>query len=366
MSSSITQISPYYPPHLGGMERVVENLAVRLGREQDVTVLTTTLGAGDAPRRSADGRLRVRRHRSWEFAHTPISPGLLLGLLRTPRDTVLHLHSAHALIPETLAILARLRGQRFLLHFHLDVDASGPLGRLLPFYKKHFFGRAMRAAAGVLVLTDSQADFVAGAYRVPRERIHVIPNGVGEEHFRPPRRARAAGAPLRLLYVGRLSPQKNVTRLLDALARCAQPIQLTVVGDGEQREQLTAHAAELGLRNVTFAGSRLGAELREMYAAADAFVLPSDREGMPLVALEAMASGLPIVATAVPGNLELLGGVGILTEPDPAALAAGLDSIAADAGLFERLAARSSEVAASYTWSVVVEKVRAAYAKALA
>ncbi|GIE86488.1 glycosyltransferase family 4 protein [Actinoplanes regularis] len=359
------QISPYYPPHLGGMERVVENVAAGLGVDSDVTVLTTTLGSEGAPRRSRNGRVTVRRHRAWEFAHTPIAPGLLRSLWRTPKDAVLHLHSAHALIPEVVAVLARLRGQRFLLHFHLDVDASGPLGRLLPYYKKHLFGRVMRAAAGVIVLTESQAEFVERRYGVPRHRIHIVPNGVAEEHFLPPRRARV-GEPLRLLYVGRLSPQKNVTRLLDALALCRQPIHLTVVGDGEQRQLLEEQARTLRLENVTFAGSRLGAELREQYAHADAFVLPSDREGMPLVALEAMAAGLPVVATAVPGNIELLQDTAVLTEPSPEALAAGLDSVAGDAELFERLARQSADKARLYTWTAVVDSVKVAYAEALA
>src|SRR6185436_2062177 len=117
---------------------------------------------------------------------------------------------------------------------------------------------------------------------------------------------------LELLYVGRLSPQKNVARLLDAVARTRRPLRLTVVGDGEQRTMLERRARDLGLTDVVFAGPRLGTDLRDAYAAADAFVLPSDREGMPLVALEAMAASLPIIATDVPGNTELLGAVGLL------------------------------------------------------
>ncbi|WP_127501893.1 glycosyltransferase family 4 protein [Actinoplanes solisilvae] len=364
--TTVTQITPYYPPHLGGVERVVEKLATGLGREYEVTVLTTTLGAGGAPRRVRTGGVRILRHLCWEIAHTPIAPGLVLSLLRTPRDTVLHLHSAHALIPEVLALLARLRGQRFLVHFHLDAYASGPMGWLLPYYKKHLYARVLRAAAGVLVLTEAQVGFVERTYTVPRNRIHVIPNGVGEEYFLPPRRARTHAEPLNLLYVGRLSPQKGVTRLLDAVSRCRRPVRLTVVGDGEQRAMLGERARALRLTNVTFAGSRIDAELRSMYAAADAFVLPSDREGMPLVALEAMAAGLPIVATAVPGNVELLDGVAMLVEPTPAALAAGLDAIASDGETFERLARRSAEAAGSYTWTATVERLKAAYAEALA
>jgi glycosyltransferase involved in cell wall biosynthesis len=361
---SIIQITPYYPPHLGGMERVVENLATRLGRDHNVTVLTTTLGGRREPRRFSHDRVTIRRHRSVEFAHTPIAPGLLLSLLCTPRRAVLHLHSAHALFPELVAAVARLRSQRFLIHYHLDVDASGRLGRLLPYYKKHVFARVLRAAAGVIALTTAQADFIERTYGVPAHRIHVVPNGVGDEYFMTPRSAPSPGERLRLLFVGRLSAQKNVTRLLDALAMCRQPVDLTVVGDGEQRNQLERHARLLQLSNVIFTGPRFGTALRATYASAHAFVLPSDREGMPLVALEAMAAGLPIVATRVPGNIELLDGVAAMAEASPGCLAAEVDKLAGNRRQFELLARRSAESAREYTWTAVVERVQAVYGEA--
>jgi glycosyltransferase involved in cell wall biosynthesis len=364
--TTILQITPYYPPHLGGLERVVENLAVGLGRRHDVRVVTTTIGSHDAPRRSRDGSVQIRRHRSIEFAHTPLVPGILGTLLRAPRSAVLHLHTAHALLPELVALAARIRRQRFLVHFHLDVDGSGRLGWLLPAYKKHVFGRVLRAAAGVIVLTRTQADFVRETYRVRAERIFIVPNGVGAAYFMEPRALRQpADGPLELLYVGRLSPQKNVARLLEAMSLVRCPIHLTVVGDGELRAELRAQATRLGLTNVTFAGARLGAELARSYADADAFVLPSDKEGMSLVALEAMAAALPIVATDVPGNIELLGDVALMAEPDPAALAAALDTVAGDPALAQFLGGRCRNAAQAHDWEAVVRRVEDVYAEVL-
>ncbi|MDT3400666.1 glycosyltransferase family 4 protein [Streptomyces sp. B1866] len=366
--STVYQITPYYPPHLGGLERVVQHLAAGLGARHDVRVITTTIGADGAPPHARDGSVAVRRHRSVEVAHTPVAPGLLASLLRAPRGAVLHLHSAHALLPELVALAARARGQRFVLHFHLDVDASGPMGRLLPAYKKHVFARVLRAAAAVIVLSEAQAEFVAHTYRVPADRVFVVPNGVDRRYFMPVRDAvgqAAAERPLRLLYVGRLSAQKNVGRLLDAMARVTRPVHLRIVGDGELRGELQAQAARLGLADVTFAGSRLGADLVGEYADADAFVLPSDKEGMPLVVLEAMAAALPVVATRVPGTAELLDGVGLLAAPEPAALAAAVDQVAADPALRRDLGGRSAAAARAYTWDAVVEQVEDVYAKAL-
>ncbi|MEU6340547.1 glycosyltransferase family 4 protein [Streptomyces sp. NPDC046977] len=362
MRRTIVQITPYYPPHLGGLERVVEHLAHQLGQRHDVRVITTALGADGRPRRYGAGRVTIRRHRAIEIAHTALSPGLPISLaVRAPRDAVLHLHCAHAFMPELVALTARLRGQRFILHFHFDVDPSGRFGRLLPAYKKHVFGRSMRAAAGVIVLTEEQGAFVRDTYGVRADRVFVVPNGVGANYFMPVRQT--VRRPLRLLYVGRLSAQKNVARLLEAAALLREPVQLRIVGDGELREKLEAYAAELGLSNVEFSGGLLGEDLVRAYADADAFVLPSDREGMPLVVLEAMAAALPVIATDVPGTAELLDGVGLLAAPDPAALAAAVDSVAADPGLRLRLARQSAATAPDYSWETVAAQVEQVYAQ---
>ncbi|MFE7182002.1 glycosyltransferase family 4 protein [Streptomyces erythrochromogenes] len=374
---TVLQITPYYPPHLGGLERVVLHLSRCLARRHDVRVVTTTLGSGGAPRRTREDGVTVRRHRATEFAHTAIAPGLLGSLLAAPRGAVLHAHCAHALLPETVALAARLRRQRFVLHFHLDVDASGRLGGLLPAYKKHVFGRVARAAAAVIVLTEQQARFVEEAYRVPPARVHVVPNGVGPEFFRAApapatatapvgaATATATSRPLRLLYVGRLSAQKNIARLLDAISLAESPLRLRVVGGGELDADLRARAAALGLgERVEFTGPLYDGDLLAAYADADAFVLPSDREGMPLAALEAMAAALPVLATDVPGNTELLRGVGLLAAPDPASLAAAVDRLASDPALRARLAGRSAERARRHTWEEVTRQVELVYRKA--
>ncbi|NEB93333.1 glycosyltransferase family 4 protein [Streptomyces bauhiniae] len=359
---TIVQITPYYPPHLGGLERVVSHLAREQATQHDVRVLTTALGSAGAPRAAREDGVMVHRHRAVEVAHTAIAPGLAAHVARLPKEAVLHLHCAHALLPEIVALATRLRGTRFVLHFHLDVDASGPLGALLPYYKKHVFGRVLRAAAGVIALTDAQAAFLTETYRVPADRVHVVPNGVAESYFMPPRAPEPG--PLDLLYVGRLDAQKNVTRLVDALSLARQDVRLRIVGDGELRGRLETHADRLGLRNVEFSGGLHGEDLVKAYADADAFVLPSDREGMPLVVLEAMAAGLPVIATDVPGSRELVSGTGLLAAPEPSVLADAIDSVATDLPLRARLALASTERARAHSWGTVARLVEDVYAEA--
>jgi glycosyltransferase involved in cell wall biosynthesis len=368
----IAQVSPHYPPLLGGLERVVEVLSTGLAREHDVRVVTTDTGAKGRAGTAVEDGVTVIRHRAVSVAHTSISPGMALSLLRIPRDTVIHLHCSQALVPELVWLCARVRRMKYAVHFHMEVDASGPLGKLLPFYKKHFFGPVLRGAAAVIALTDSQAEFLSTQYGVSPDRVYVVPNGVAEQFFLPPREPDTADGPLRLLFVGRLGAQKNVARLIEAMALTNEPVRLRIVGDGELRAQLESQAADLGLlggpdspdAKVEFRGRRDGADLVDEYAHAQAFVLPSDREGMALVAIEAMAAGLPVIATAVPGNVELLDGVGLLVEPTPLDLAAGIDRLAADAAFRADLAARSSAQASTHAWPAVLSAIEDVYDKA--
>lgn len=365
----IVQVTPNYPPLLGGLERVVQILATRLAARNDVSVVTTDNRADGAPHRAVEeGGVKVRRHRALTVAHTSLAPGMFGSLLRIPRGTVIHLHCATAVVPEQVWLSARLRGLQYILHFHMEVDASGPLGQLLPFYKTHLFARVVRGAAGVIVLTESQRGFLAERYGVDPAKVHVVPNGVAEEYFLPPRPAPeepVSGSgpdPLRLLFVGRLDVQKNVARLLDAMAQVAEPVRLRLVGDGDLRQDLLAQAARLGLGDrVEFAGRKHGDDLIKEYASAELFVLPSDREGMALVVLEAMAAGLPVLATAVPGNIETVEGAGILVEPTPGALAAAIDALARDRSALAAPAAAGAARVADRRWDDVVAAIEDVY-----
>lgn len=363
----IVQVSPHYPPHLGGIERVVQTLATGLAKGHDVRVVTTDANAKGGAGRAVEDGVHVTRHRSITVAHTAIAPGMALSLLRIRRDAVVHLHCSQVLVPELLWLCSRLRGTKYAVHFHMEVDASGPLGRLLPLYKKYFFGPVLRGAAAVITLTDEQVAFLGERYGVPAERVHVVPNGVAPEFFLQPREASDdQPGPMRLLYVGRLGAQKNVARLLDAMALTKEPVTLRIVGDGDLREQLTSQAEALGLLDgkVEFVGRLDGGDLVDAYATADAFVLPSDREGMALVAIEAMAAGLPVLATAVPGNTELLEDVGMLVPPTAQGLAQGIDRLAADPPLRRTVAARCAERARAHTWESVIAAVENVYDKA--
>ncbi len=193
--------------------------------------------------------------------------------------------------------------------------------------------------------------------------VRIIPNGVNADYFHPASNSeRSDGQTFRILFVGRLHAQKNVALLLRAVAGMrsegATQVHLEVVGDGPERVELERRAGLLGLSTcVAWHGWCSKEETAVLYRRSDCLVNPSIYEGMPNTVLEAMASGLPVVASDVGGNNELVipGETGFLfrlSEPD--ALRAHLKTLADSRELCRSLGARGREVAlAGYSWTSV-------------
>ena len=189
---------------------------------------------------------------------------------------------------------------------------------------------------------------------MPGLSVPEIPNGVDTSRFSP--LVRESNGQCELLFVGRLAPQKGVNILLHALSRLPAGWRLRIAGDGPERGRLAALAASLGIVDrVVFLGWTQRDELPALYRSADVFVFPSYDEGMPNVVLEALASGLPIVATRIAGNNQLVvdGVNGMLIPPgDPIAFAKALEPVLNDARLRQEMGARSRAIAVEkFSWA---------------
>lgn len=157
-----------------------------------------------------------------------------------------------------------------------------------------------------------------------------------------------------LLFVGRLEERKGVNFLLDAVALLTtrgSDVRLKIVGNGPQKEALQRQTAALSLEAVvTFAGTQDEAGVAEALRHADLLAVPSLSEGLPVVIMEALASGVPVVASAVDGIPELVrdGETGRLVAPcDPRALADGLEQLLLDSSLCQRMGAAGRQLIAS-------------------
>jgi glycosyltransferase involved in cell wall biosynthesis len=213
----------------------------------------------------------------------------------------------------------------------------------------------LAAADAVIVTTpDLQAHVAA---RVGPSKVHLIPNGVDTQLFRPG--ARAAGPTKRILYAGRLSEEKNLVTLIEAAAKLLGrfDLRLTLIGDGPARRSLETSARRLRVP-VEFRPFVDHRELPTCFGEADAFVLPSLTEGHPKILLEAMSCGVPCVASNIGGNRSILadGETGLLFDPgDAGALADRLERVFTDGELARRLGEHArSEVLARYDLRALV------------
>lgn len=219
-----------------------------------------------------------------------------------------------------------------------------------------------QGSSGLLANSPGLADLARKTW--PEAPITVIPNGADTSLFnRPTDRVRPA-APLRLLCVGRLAKQKCFHSAIDGLAKSRSSAVLRFVGDGPERPALGQQAASLGLaQRVEFAGWVERSDLPSHYHWADALVLPSFAEGMANVVLEALASGLPVIASDVYGNRDLVtsGRNGLLVQPaDADAIAVAIDQLADDPEQVRSMGEHSREVALAWSWESVAEQYRRA------
>jgi glycosyltransferase involved in cell wall biosynthesis len=225
------------------------------------------------------------------------------------------------------------------------------------------------ARAADLVLAPSAATAAELRRDYCAERVEVIPNVTGGLDVPPA--GNLGGEAGFLLFVGRLRVRKGVEVLLEALGALRAKVPgavLRIAGDGEHRAALERKAKELGLEGaVSFLGNCDAGTVRGLLAGAAALVVPSIYEGMPLVVLEAMERGVPVVASAVSGIPEVVigGETGWLVPPeDPAALTRALAEVLTDppearrrgeAGR-RRVDARYRPAAAAASWRAAVER----------
>ena len=374
----VLQLTQRFPPAIGGVEDHVLHLALKLQeRGVDVRVATTDLRRDvpfeRLPRRADAQPFPVARFPARKLADAPhglgiLAPSMLRAALRHDTD-LLHAH-AYGYFPTWVGSVARsLDGAALVLTPHSDGGRGG--------FAKRVFDRVvprltLQRASRVIALTHREA---SGLERlgVPRDRIAVIPDGVEPDECSRIPTERPIRDRVTALFVGRLYPrQKGLEPLVRALALLppGRGVELRLVGEDWGGAALVRRlAADLGVgHRVAVVGPVPRSQLLEEYANADLLVLPSLFEPFGIVLLEAMAAGLPVIASRVGGVPEVVvdGETGLLVEPgDPSELASALLRLADDLGLRVRMGARGRDRSRSYAWDALVPRVIAVYREAL-
>jgi glycosyltransferase involved in cell wall biosynthesis len=318
--TSILHIGKYYPPHCGGMETHLRDLASRQSALFPVEVVV----ANERPVTQTEVRDGVRITRVASFgtlASQPICPTLPWNLVGR-RESIVHLH-----LPNPWAALAYLmsghKGKLIVSH-HADTLGRPNLRRLVdPFVRQ-----VMRRASAIIVESERylrSSEELAGFHY----KCHVVPCGIDIEEFETEsteevRAIRAKYGPRLIIAVGRLVPYKGFEFLLQAMQ--SVDATLLLIGDGPLRQCLETARETLGVTNRTHLLGRVE-NVGPYYKAGKMFVLPSvsRAEGFGLVQLEAMAAGIPVINTEIDSGapeVSLHGVTGITVPPkDPKALA---------------------------------------------
>jgi len=293
---------------------------------------------------------------------------LIRYFLRLLRDkpTIVHIHTSHSMgfwWNSLFVLIAHFVGSGAVLHIHGSQFAHfygelpGPLQGVVRWLLAH--------ADAVIALSPSLGRYIQTECGV--RNVYTVPNGVPGAFFRPPEEHATVQPtePLRLLFVGSVVERKGIFDLLEALASIPGGTAcLDIVGGGKIAEAQEA-AERLGIADrVRIWGPLEGDPLLAAYRSAEVLVLPSYHEGVPLVVLEAMASGLGVIATPVGGIPDVLtdGQDALLVPPgDVKALATAIRRLAADRRLLHDIALAGQQRAMTYSFDATMERIWKVY-----
>ena len=336
----VLHVGKFYPPVPGGIERVVQSLCHVAQGRLDSRVLAFNASA-QTVHETVDG-IPVTRVGTWGTAGSVSIAPAFFAHLRRPDADVMILHEPN---PWALLSFAAVRPRiPFAIWFHSEVVR--PKLQYDLFYAP-IARPAYRAARRIVVSSPMLAQH-AGALSPFRDRVAVVPFGVDVDRWTPDpglqtradRIRRDAGRPI-VLFVGRHVPYKGLPVLIEAAAPL--DVHVAVIGDGPMRDEWQGMAGRLqGRATVSFHGDVSDGEVRAHLLASRMLVLPSvtRAETFGFVQLEAIASGTPVISTALPTGVPWVNQSGIVVPPnDVQALRRAVATLAADEALASRMGA---------------------------
>lgn len=328
----IMQVIPYFC--FGGAEIMCENLTYALKNAgQEVFVVSLYHQRTPIAQRMEEAGIRIvylDKKLGLDLSMVP----KLVTILRQERPDVVHTHLDVIKYAVLAAKLAGVKRCVHTVHSLADREAEGRV-------QKTINGIYFRKAWAVPVaLTPEVQSSVAEFYGLPLSRVPVVYNGIDLSRCIL-KTTYATGETVTILHVGRFDVPKNHAGLLEAFRllrkRCPQ-CRLRLVGDGDLRPDMEALAREKGIEDaVEFCGMQ--SNVYPYLHNADIFTLPSIYEGNPMTIIEAMGTGLPIVASRVGGIPDMItdGESGLLVEPEPQSICDALARLAEDEALRQRL-----------------------------
>lgn len=347
----------------GASVHIQEVVRELIRRGHDVTVHTTRAGR-DIPDDLAglkviETRIDADDPGARERAQQKVSARIAARIIAGGADLV---YERYSLFSTALAEVAEATGAAGVLEVNAPLIEEQRTHRVLVDEEAaaKALARQVAAATATVAVSDPVRDWVRE--RTGSESVHTVPNGVSITRIVP--RPEDIGDPV-VTFVGTLKPWHGVADLLAAAALAKRPWKLRIIGDGPERAALEEQAAGLGVE-VDFRGAVAPADMPGQLAGSAIGVAPYPDLGgeqqqyfSPLKVYEYLAAGLPVVASAVGQLPQILGELGTLVPPsDPAALAAAIDTLAADPVLRGKLGWRGRmQAEEKHSWAGAVDRI---------
>ena len=374
-AKTVLLASPYFPPDLGGAEQYVGNLARLLHDRQGwrvVVVATARQRAGATRFVDTDYARIYRIPFQIRVSNTPIGAHWSRFLRDIIAREHINLINAHAPVPLLADVAARCCGKLpFVLTYH-----TGPMrnGRMLydltcRIYERYVLSATARRADQIICSSDYVAEYFQNLFV---GKATTISPGVDTKLFREGGRR----DPNLVLFVSSLKKAAHYKGLPDLIRAVSvvhkdrPAVRLEVVGDGDGMADHIALCQKLGAAQiVTFTGRLDGAALAAAYRRASVVALPTYYDSFPTVLVEAMATGRPVVSTAVGGIPTLVsdGVDGVLLRPgDVSALASTIGNLVQDQALAAEMGRRGArKIRSELTWNTQADRTSAVFEKAL-
>jgi len=350
------------PATHGGVERHVEELGARLvALGHEVTVFTRPNYTDPNLREYRGMRLRSlptigTKHLDAIFHSALSTCAVLFG-----GYDIAHYH---AIGPCLTSPLARLGGKCVVATIHGQDWRRDKWGQVAGSMLRLAEAVALRVPAATIVVSRSLAE----TYRQAGHRVDYIPNGISVEAEEDVSVLEEFGLETGnyILFAGRLVPEKGAHYLVNAYQSIDTDQLLVIAGDSSMSDAYAEELREDAADGVVFTGYQYGPRLAALFKHASLFVLPSDLEGLPIVLLEALAYGVPVLASDIPPNAEVLGDRGTyFSAGDVADLTRTLGECIERRSEMFRVSHELRETAvAEYDWDVIADATVALYQKA--
>lgn len=373
----IAQITPYFLPHTGGVERYVYNLSKNLIRDgHTVEVITSNVPEGRALD-VVDG-IPVRRLKCiGEPLRNPLVPSIIFLFDELKKFDIIHVHNLYSSLALSIPLLKKFCKIPLVLTHHGQLIYGEPVkDTCVKIYEKSIQKIILKSVDNAVVLSESDAQYISSS-GLNKGNIKILPNAINPGDFTKYMNVDTTEfiakyhleGRKRILFVGAVTNRKGIPTLIKSIPLLLkkvlkEEVVFVIVGSGENLSDARALARDLGVEShVVFTGRLPFVELIQAYRSSDLFVLPSLSEGLPTSILEAMYFGLPVVSTDIPGVRDHFSDFALLVLPrDEKALADAIHTLLEDGGLTKSLSQKGKALVTSqYTWECVTGEYETLY-----